>query len=75
MTCLFLRIPVAVGYNWWSHEVCAVDPVRVSAGNYGIRIRNSWGSSYGEDGFATLAGSKAIPDDAVAPRVTLPSVK
>lgn len=23
----FLRIPVAVGYNWWGHEVCYCDPV------------------------------------------------
>jgi len=72
MACLFARIPVAVGYDWWRHEVCAVDPVRVSAGNYGVRIRNSWGD-WGENGFGILSGSKAIPDDAVAPRVTLPS--
>lgn len=69
MTCLMLRIPVAVGYNWWSHEVCAADPVVISPGKYGARIRNSWGMSYGDEGYAVLAEGKATPDDAVAPRV------
>lgn len=27
MTKLLNRNPVAVGYNWWSHEVSAIDPV------------------------------------------------
>lgn len=69
MTCLLLRIPVAVGYNWWSHEVSAIDPVVVSPGKFGIRIRNSWGMGYGDDGYAVLAEGKATPDDAVAPCV------
>ena len=68
MTCLLLRIPVAVGYNWWSHEVCAIDPVEISPNNYGADIMNSWGL-WSDDGIATLTESKAIPDDAVAPRV------
>ena len=69
MTCLLMRIPVPIGLNFWSHEVCAMDPVVVGNG-FGVRFRNSWGDSYGEKGFAILSGSKAIPDDAVAPRVT-----
>lgn len=73
MTCLLLRIPVAVGYNWWGHEVSAIDPVVISSGKYGIRIRNSWGMSYGDRGYAVLNESKGTPDDAVAPRVTTPS--
>lgn len=68
ITCLLLRIPVAVGFNWWGHAVCAVDPVW-SNGAIGTRIRNSWGASYGDSGFAVLQGSRQIPDDAVAPRV------
>lgn len=71
MTCLFLRIPVAIGLNWWSHEVCAIDPVVVSPGRYGVRFRNSWGSSYGDSGFSILTEAKATPDDACAPIVNM----
>jgi hypothetical protein len=69
MSALFYRIPVAVGYNWWGHEVCALDPVRIEKGVWGIRIVNSWGASWSESGFGILNKSKATPDDAVAPRV------
>lgn len=69
-SCLFARIPVAVGYNWWGHEVTAVDP-EWQDGELVLRIRNSWGMSWGEKGFGILQGSKMLPDDAVAPRVAL----
>lgn len=36
---------------------------------FGVRDRNSWTDSYGEQGFFVLTGSKAIPDGAVAIRV------
>lgn len=75
MTCLLLRIPVAVGYNWWGHEVAAIDPVVISSGKFGVKIRNSWGMGYGDRGYAVLAEGKATPDDAVAPRVIVPSAK
>lgn len=71
ITLLMLRIPVAVGYNWWRHEVTAIDPVEISPGNFGVRIWNSWGDdwpSQGAGGMSVLAQSKATPDDAVAPR-------
>jgi hypothetical protein len=71
---LVLRnIPVAVGYNWWSHEVCGCDLVLTGAERFGLRIRNSWSDSYGAKGFAVLEERKATPSDAVAPLVTLPS--
>ncbi|NBW16500.1 MAG: hypothetical protein EBR82_51815 [Caulobacteraceae bacterium] len=66
MSMLLRRIPVAVGYNFWSHEVVAVDPVWIDGGP-AIRIRNSW-KGWGDYGFGILQGSKALPDDAVAPR-------
>lgn len=72
MTLLFNRIPVAVGYNWWGHEVTAIDPVKVN-GQYGCRIDNSWGTTWGENGRGILVGSKAVPDDQVAPRTITPS--
>lgn len=68
MSCLLTGLPVAIGLNWWSHEILAVDPVLISAGVYGVRILNSYGRSYGTNGYAVLSRSKATPDDAVAPR-------
>lgn len=69
MTCLMLGFPVAVGYAWWGHLVCAVDPVVIAPGKFGARIWNSWGDNYGEDGEAVLSESKATPDDACVIRV------
>lgn len=69
MTCLILRIPAAVGYMWWRHQVCAVDPICLGENVYGIRIRNSWGMDYGKDGYAIIKENLAAPDDSVAPRV------
>lgn len=73
MTCLLNRIPVVVDLMWWGHCVYACDPVETSPGKFGIRIRNSWDDSWGDKGFAVLSGSKAIPDNAVAPAVVLAS--
>ena len=70
---LFARIPVAVGYNWWSHEVTAVDPVKLSNGRYGLRIGNSWGAGWSDNGYGVLTGRKMYPDDAVAPRSVVPT--
>lgn len=69
MTCLLNRIPVPSDFNWWGHAVCAVDPVEVERGSFGIRIWNSWRDSWGTLGMGVLRGSKAVPDNAVAPRV------
>jgi hypothetical protein len=68
-TSIFLGHPVAVGYNWWGHEVTAVRIVQISAGVYGVEIRNSWGTwgsknRWGFDGFSVLSESKGTPDDA-----------
>lgn len=71
-TCLLSRIPVAGGFNFWSHEVTLIDLVRLPNGKYGVRFRNSWGMSYGDRGYSILTGNQMLPDDAVAPRVALP---
>jgi hypothetical protein len=68
-TCLLSGVPCAVDMNWWSHSIMACDLVEVEPGSFGLRIRNSWGDSWGEKGFGILRGSKAIPDGALAIRV------
>ncbi len=70
-TCLLLKIPVAVGYNWWGHEVTAMDLVMPSKNKFGIIIHNSWGPDWSDNGRGVLLESKATPDDAVAPRAIL----
>lgn len=46
------------------------DPV--TAG-FGTRDWNSWGDSWSAQGMGVIAGSKAVPDGAVAPRVVSPA--
>lgn len=71
VTCLLLNIPVVVDFNWWSHSVCAMD--LVSLNPFRIRIWNSWGDSWSENGTGILEGDKAIPDAQIAPRVLVAS--
>jgi hypothetical protein len=54
VTCAFLRIPLAIGLNWWGHAVCQLDPVILSNGDVGIGIDNSWGADWSEYGYGTL---------------------
>jgi hypothetical protein len=61
VSCLLSLIPVAGGYNWWSHEVTLM---RLSI-EIRLRIYNSWGN-WGEEGFGWLDGNRRYPDDAVA---------
>jgi len=69
-TCLLSLFPVSIGLSWWSHQVCASDLVKLDgSGNYGVRIRNSWGESWSERGQAILTERKATPDDSVSPRL------
>ncbi len=72
ITCCLLGIPVVTDLNWWSHSICTLDIVSFSP--FRTRIWNSWGDSWSENGTGILEGSKAIPDDALAPRVMLASL-
>lgn len=69
VSMLLHRIPVPVGYNWWGHEVTAIDAVWLD-GTVAIRIRNSW-ANWGDNGYGILQGNRMLPDDAVAPFTTL----
>lgn len=62
VSCILALIPVAGGYNWWSHEVTLTHLREDMA----LGIRNSWGMSWGDKGFGWLEGGRRIPDDAVA---------
>lgn len=64
----------AVDFNWWGHSVCFVRWVRISRGNWGILILNSW-KGWGRHGLGVLEGSKAIPVGAVGIRVVGGSAK
>lgn len=66
ITCLLMNLPVQSDFNWWGHSVCSVD-VDWLDGEAVPRIINSW-AGWGEEGFATLQGKRAIPDGAVSTR-------
>lgn len=72
-TCLFSNTPVAIGLNWWRHEVTAMRVVSLGGGKFGIEIANSWGEGWSDNGYGVLTESKGTPDDAVAPRTVTPS--
>jgi hypothetical protein len=69
-------IPVAVGYNRWSHEVMACWAKLLGshpeARDVAPGIRNQW-RNWGDDNYATLADWGLYPDDAVAPLVAIAS--
>lgn len=69
MTYLLCRIPVCVGYNWWGHAVTLFDPVYVN-GKFGVRLLNSWGLGWGEEGWGVLMEGKGTPDESYAPIAT-----
>lgn len=70
ISMLLRGFPVAVGYNWWGHEVMAVEVLWLD-GEIALRIRNQW-KGWGDRNFGILRGSKMAPDDAVAPVSLLP---
>lgn len=62
-SCILAGIPVAIGLNWWSHEITGVGIIK---GSHDLVIANSWGASWSDQGYGILKGSKKNPDDACA---------
>lgn len=72
ISCLLRGWPVAVGYDWWGHEVTLTRALWID-GALALEFRNSWGMEYGEDGYGILRGRKMYGSDYVTPRVSGPS--
>lgn len=74
MTCLLNRRPVSAGFMFWRHLVMLVRPVILndSTGHWsewlGIKLANSWDTSWGDEGYGILKGNRMVPDDQISPR-------
>ncbi len=66
VTALLLNLPCIVDYDWWSHSVCGMN--LESLNPFQIRIWNSWGDSWSENGTGILEGDKALPNGFLADR-------
>lgn len=68
VTALFNCMPSPSDFNFWSHSVLGMRWVRISRGNWGLLILNSW-LGWGRFGLGVLEGSKARPDSMLSIRV------
>jgi hypothetical protein len=68
-TALANDFAVVCDYDWWSHSVIGLGIAATDT----IIFRNSWGDSYGTNGFNTIQGKRAIPDGQVAIGVMMAS--
>lgn len=69
---LFAGDITLVGYLWWQHEGTLVD-IDYDKEGFLWGFANTWGEQWGNEGYAWLRESKARPDDAIIPLVSLAS--
>lgn len=73
LTMLLLNRPLAVGLDWWGHSVCFLRALdrnpRLAANDpsrYGTKYANSWDSTWGDNGWGILEGSKQLASQSYA---------
>lgn len=62
VSAAFWGIPCAVVFNWWGHAVTSSLRVRKVNGRYQVMFWNSWGKSYGDNGWFWMQEGKGTPD-------------
>ena len=74
MSTLLDDSPVAAGLGWWGHLICLLCPIILADGSVGVVFQNSWGVDWptpGANGIAVLTESRATPDGAASPTLTI----
>ncbi len=74
VSCLLNDAPVAAGLGWWGHLICFLCPIILADGSVGVVFQNSWGVDWptpGANGIAVLTESRATPDGAASPTLTI----
>lgn len=66
ISLLLRRVAVAVGLNYWGHEVSDIVPLWLD-GAIAVMFNNSWGPGWGANGRGVRQGSKMPADDACSP--------
>jgi len=70
ISCLLRGYAVAVGLNYWRHEVCD-RRARWLDGAIAVEFDNSWSEDWGHEGRGVRQGRRILADDAVSPRVAV----
>jgi hypothetical protein len=68
ISMLLHRNPIATAHNWWQHLVCQLQPVLLDDGTIAVGFDNSWGKTFGDNGYALMTKSRGTADGiALAP--------